>query len=220
MSLINYAAPYKENFSNGKKQPRMKNTYETIQRESREPMEPMDEDMENHLDRTKKMNAIIDKMNSKGVIQDGSALHDFTPDFDSDNSPPARVPKLATIQNSPDFPQPTTLNVPINRESFMDVTLLNKQRNPSSSFSQSYAPTPYYKGIGQRYTNAKPTNTSESFESSSQLMEKLNYMIHLLEEQQKEPTQNITEEFILYGLLGVFMIYLTDSFSRAGKYIR
>jgi uncharacterized membrane protein YqjE len=30
----------------------------------------------------------------------------------------------------------------------------------------------------------------------------------------------IWEEFLLYGLLGVFMIYLVDSFARAGKYIR
>jgi aryl carrier-like protein len=45
-------------------------------------------------------------------------------------------------------------------------------------------------------------------------------MIRLLEEQQHEQTQNITEEFILYGLLGVFMIYLVDSFTRVGKYVR
>ena len=56
--------------------------------------------------------------------------------------------------------------------------------------------------------------------SQQQLMEKLNYMIHLLEEQQKEPTQHILEEFLLYGLLGIFMIFLVDSFTRVGKYTR
>jgi hypothetical protein len=45
-------------------------------------------------------------------------------------------------------------------------------------------------------------------------------MIHLLEEQQKEPTQNILEEFALYGLLGIFMIYIVDSFAKVGKYTR
>jgi hypothetical protein len=52
------------------------------------------------------------------------------------------------------------------------------------------------------------------------LMEKINYMIHLLEEQQLEKTNNVMEEFILYSLLGVFMIYVIDSFARAGKYVR
>jgi hypothetical protein len=52
------------------------------------------------------------------------------------------------------------------------------------------------------------------------LMEKINYMIHLLEEQQNEKTNNITEEFILYTFLGVFIIFVVDSFSRSGKYTR
>ena len=34
----------------------------------------------------------------------------------------------------------------------------------------------------------------------------------------KEP--QITEEFILYTFLGVFVIYVVDSFARAGRYIR
>ena len=55
---------------------------------------------------------------------------------------------------------------------------------------------------------------------NNEFIEKINYMIHLLEEQQKEPTQNIMEEFFLYGLLGIFIIYLVDSFTRVGKYTR
>ena len=54
----------------------------------------------------------------------------------------------------------------------------------------------------------------------NKLMEKINYMIHMLEQQQNEKTNNITEEFILYTLLGVFIIFIVDSFARAGKYIR
>ena len=52
------------------------------------------------------------------------------------------------------------------------------------------------------------------------IMEKINYMIHLLEAQQHEKTNNITEEFLLYTFLGVFVIYVLDSFARSGKYIR
>jgi len=52
------------------------------------------------------------------------------------------------------------------------------------------------------------------------LVEKLNYMISLLEQQQDEKTNNVTEELILYSFLGIFVIFLVDSFVRVGKYVR
>ena len=55
---------------------------------------------------------------------------------------------------------------------------------------------------------------------NDELMKKVNYMIHMLEQQEIEKTANITEEFILYTFLGVFIIYIVDSFSRSGRYIR
>ena len=54
----------------------------------------------------------------------------------------------------------------------------------------------------------------------NKLLEKINYMIYMLEQQQNEKTSNITEEFILYTFLGVFIIFIVDSFARSGKYIR
>ena len=52
------------------------------------------------------------------------------------------------------------------------------------------------------------------------LFEKLNYMIHILEENKDQKTQNVTEELVLYMFLGVFTIFCVDSFARAGKYTR
>lgn len=80
-----------------------------------------------------------------------------------------------------------------------------------SNYTQSYQPAvikPYYANMGI------------GSQGDSKLMEKINYMIHLLEEQQLEKTNNITEEFILYTFLGVFIIFIVDSFSRSGKYTR
>lgn len=48
-------------------------------------------------------------------------------------------------------------------------------------------------------------------------LEKLNYLIYLLEEQQKEQTGSVTEEFVLYCLFGVFVIFVVDAFARYGK---
>ena len=45
-------------------------------------------------------------------------------------------------------------------------------------------------------------------------------MIHLLEENKDEKTSNVTEELVLYMFLGVFVIFVVDSFARAGKYTR
>lgn len=55
---------------------------------------------------------------------------------------------------------------------------------------------------------------------SNDLVTKLNQLIMLLEEQQEEKTGNIMEELILYSFLGIFMIYLVDSFVKVGKYTR
>ena len=63
------------------------------------------------------------------------------------------------------------------------------------------------------------SSSSTNIENSI-LIEKLNYMIHLLEEQQDERSNNVTEEVILYCFLGVFMIFIVDSFTRVGKYVR
>lgn len=61
-------------------------------------------------------------------------------------------------------------------------------------------------------------NTNES--NYDIMIEKLNYMINLLEEQKDERTNNVTEEVVLYSFLGIFIIFIVDSFARVGKYTR
>jgi hypothetical protein len=76
----------------------------------------------------------------------------------------------------------------------------------------------YYKQYVPNYSQMHGTeNLSQNKDA---LMTKLNYMIHLLEEQQDEKTDNVTEELVLYLFLGVFVIFVVDSFARAGKYTR
>lgn len=62
--------------------------------------------------------------------------------------------------------------------------------------------------------------SSASNDANQVLIEKLNYMINLLEEQQDQKTNSVTEEVVLYSFLGVFIIFVVDSFSRVGKYVR
>ena len=55
---------------------------------------------------------------------------------------------------------------------------------------------------------------------NQELMTKLNYLIHLLEDQKEERVGSITEELVLYCFLGVFIIFVLDSFVKVGKYVR
>ena len=64
-------------------------------------------------------------------------------------------------------------------------------------------------------------NANNSTDGENQvLIDKLNYMINLLEDQQDERTNNVTEEVVLYSFLGVFIIFVVDSFARVSKYVR
>ena len=76
----------------------------------------------------------------------------------------------------------------------------------------------YYKQYLPYYTRAADSQALQG--ERDILIEKLNYMTQLLESQQEEKTSNITEELILYMFLGVFVIFVVDSFARAGKYTR
>lgn len=64
------------------------------------------------------------------------------------------------------------------------------------------------------------SNDGSANNTNQELMERINYMIFLLEEQKNEKTGSVHEEMVLYSFLGVFVIFIVDSFARAGKYSR
>lgn len=67
----------------------------------------------------------------------------------------------------------------------------------------------------------KQPNSHEKRDKSIEEMErKLNYLIKLMEKKKSQNTQYITEEIVLYAFFGVFMIYVVDSFTKVGKYVR
>jgi len=88
--------------------------------------------------------------------------------------------------------------------------------NYDQLYKQSPNNVPYYTSSSQ----SNNSNESNPNHLNSLLLQKINYMINLLEEQQDERTNNVTEEVILYSFLGIFIIFLVDSFVRVGKYVR
>ena len=99
-----------------------------------------------------------------------------------------------------------------NLDNNIDVEAYNNLQN-------TYAED-YYKQYVPPYFNQMSQDTSLNTKSRDELLDKLNYMIHLLEEQQDIKSGHVTEELILYSFLGVFIIFVLDSFARAGKYVR
>lgn len=88
-----------------------------------------------------------------------------------------------------------------------------------TQMAESASADDYYKQYIPNYNQLK--GSSEQLHTNQDdLLKKLNYMIHLLEEQQDEKTNNVTEELILYLFLGVFVIFVIDSFVKVGKYRR
>jgi hypothetical protein len=84
-------------------------------------------------------------------------------------------------------------------------------------------PNEYVKNdVNQMYYRAVPPQIHSQMQPQEQdlLLQKLNYMIHLLEEKQDERTNNVMEEVVLYSFLGIFIIFIVDSFTRVGKYTR
>ena len=56
--------------------------------------------------------------------------------------------------------------------------------------------------------------------TNSEMLNKLNSLIEMFEDQKEMKTGQKSEEIILYCFLGVFIIYIMDSFVNIGKYSR
>lgn len=118
-------------------------------------------------------------------------------------SPPPSSPssQMQPVSHTPDIPTSSTGAVSNNTYDNIPSTYANQ----------------YYKQFVP-YMNQSSSEMPE--QPKSELIEKLNYIIDVLEEQQDYKTNSIFEDLILYAFLGIFVIFIVDSFSRSGKYVR
>ncbi len=139
--------------------------------------------------------------NMEEMDGDGEGLANFNP------PPKAELTKIpADIVENLD--NQNSLNQPADDNAVTVEGYNNLNNDVMKSYYDSYVP--YYNN---------PQNQS-TFQNKDELMKKLNYLIHLMEENKDEPNKNVTEELVLYMFLGVFTIFVIDSFARAGKYTR
>jgi hypothetical protein len=176
------------------------------------------DDVDNlNKDHNSRVNDIINKMSSASASSDGDKLADFNPP----PKPSIQVKKdlqtgwIKADEQIPNLENPLQMPAPsFSGQSVNPYIVNNSNVIGLGNYQQVYDPAnveykPYYAKMGLGAGS-----------SDSKLMEKINYMIHLLENQENEKTANITEEFILYTFLGVFVIFVLDSFSRSSKYVR
>jgi recombination DNA repair RAD52 pathway protein len=171
--------------------------------------------------KSNKVNEILNKITS--IENDGNKLADFVPLTNKPDISTERklvsndANKYELKRNLEPFellPQ-TLQSSPGNAQyvaNDMDINYL-------SNYQQTYEAPPVFQSHPPNHSRPYYANMGVGG-NDNKMIEKINYMIHLLEDQHNEKTANITEEFILYVFLGVFVIFTVDSFTRVGKYVR
>lgn len=173
-----------------------------------------------------KVNSLLQSLHNNTNEEEDNDLGDFTP-------PPKPISSGAerkTENGSKQIESITNKPLPEYNETKLELNDINKNygdeeitNNYYKKYIPNYSTEDIVKHIqddhiipNNNYYNTIANNNS----TNSILMNKLNYMIHLLEEQQDEKVNSVTEEVILYSFLGIFIIFIVDSFSRIGKYTR
>ena len=98
--------------------------------------------------------------------------------------------------------EPKPIDSPVSLEQFTSI----ESSQANDYFKQH---VPYYTQMSEHPISSK-----------DELLTKLDKILHLLQEHKDEQTGHVTEELVLYSFLGVFLIFIVDSFARAGKYMR
>ena len=136
--------------------------------------------------------------------EDDDELADFVP-----NAVLTKVPEK-TAPPPPPVYTPTLYEEPVATPQSQPQQQNPLRVNPSEQYTlhpqfMQYAAQKYKTGVAGR---------------DDILTEKINYVIRLLEEQKDEKTNHVTEELILYAFLGIFVIFVLDSFVKKGRYVR
>lgn len=176
-------------------------------------------------DKQLKINNLISNMNKLNQENEGSGLSDFQPleypllqqlgSSQKAKDADEEIPSLTNeLQSPPPRIQQTVGEFASNN---YDHSERQYKQNPYSNYRRVYEAPKI--AVPQDYYNKMGLGTQPTLDNK--LLEKINYMIHMLEQQQNEKTSNLTEEFVLYVFLGIFIIFIVDAFTRTSvKYVR
>ena len=143
----------------------------------------------------------------------------------SSSSPASASSSTSEMADFKPMPPPVSVGVENTKINNPDMSDEVDLRDLNSVHMNDQATDQYYKQFmpaqqGQQQQQQQQQQSSYGIKDNANVIAKLNYMIHLLEEQKDERTNNVTEEVVLYSFLGIFVIFIVDSFVRVGKYVR
>lgn len=196
-------------------EPSSETYHKKIEMRGSESPETINEFLDKQTDRNTKINSILNKITS---FSTNDKLGDFNP---------MPYPSTITRKNDDsilkgDDESPENLLMPKSHNPHVTPKQPSVYYRPTESNGPNY--TSYRDAYGKEGLTTKEPYYSKmgigKGETGDKMMDRLNYMTQMLESLQMEKTNHVTEEFVLYSLLGVFMIYIVDGFSRGGKYVR
>jgi len=146
------------------------------------------------------------------------------------NNPNLQLLPGATAGESGRFSSPPHFTTPygdstrnVDPSGRTNVTNSNSNSNSSRPTTSTYASqyyeqfVPYAETLANQLaggTAASSTGGSMSGTNAA-LIEKLNYIIHMMEDKKDEKTGHVIEELVLYCFLGIFIIFIVDTFTNA-----
>jgi hypothetical protein len=224
MSLLATASPFNNDNAPRKRVSTMKQSLNKFERQIEEPMQNLEpstiDDSQNINDSRKGViDNLLNNMSNVSPDNDGNKLGNFNPPSypEVNQLKPPPLFKYNKNEMSPEELKPKNqLQIPA-------TIIPNKVGNYSATENSSAVYSDYNNSYGNiSKTDYTPYYAKMGINGSldDKMIEKLNYMIHLLEEQKNEKTNFVNEEFFLYTFLGIFMIFIVDSFSKAHKYTR
>lgn len=159
-----------------------------------------------------KVENMIKHLNLSSVEEEENGLADFNPPIKPVSSGVERTKN--TISSIENF-QSNGSEEMVDMDEENDDTEVTAEgfQEANGSYSKQYFEqhVPYY---------ANASNIKDSASSNPEIMNKINYLVTLIENNNDEKVNSITEELVLYCFLGVFIIFIVDSFAKVGKYVR
>ena len=178
--------------------------------------------------RNQRVNEIINQMSAVAIENDGSGLADFTPPpnpavqqkkpAESNLGVPLQMPpSLDKYSAQMTTPMPTTSS---SISSLGQIPYVSPTAAPLGNYREAYTGAPLMGVPTQKPYYSSMGIGGSAITTDNKLMDKINYMIHMLENMETEKTANVTEEFVLYSFTGIFIIFVLDRFLKTGKYVR
>ena len=231
MSLAMYAAPIENDEYSGS------NDNNIINKKKQSHNKTQKRNYNENFDQSK-VNSVLEKIHNSSENDEDNQLADFNPPSKPISSGVERtitneqMQKRLNDTNKESFKMLGRPPVPNNEygEDSLDLNGLNTNYGDFKTVEDYYKKyVPNYDQV-KNYVNRRYYNGNTGADLGQQnymygqnndlLLQKINYMINLLEDQQDEKTGNVTEEVVLYSFLGIFIIFVLDSFSKIGKYVR